>query len=234
VTVEDPIEYRISRINQTQVKPQIGLTFANGLRALVRQDPDIIMVGEIRDTETASLAVNSALTGHLVLSTLHTNSASGAFPRLMDMKIEPFLIASTVNVIVAQRLARTLYGEKEKYFLNDKEVSTLEKDFNLERILEVLRQQKVIAAHASFKNVPFYRPKPSKDAPDGYKGRVGICEVLEVTETVKALITRNATADEIEAQAKKEGMETMLEAGFVKAAQGVTSLEEVLRVIHEE
>jgi len=234
VTVEDPIEYRIARINQTQVKPQIGLTFANGLRSIVRQDPDVIMVGEIRDTETASLAVNASLTGHLVLSTLHTNSSAGSFPRLIDMKIEPFLIASTVNVVIAQRLVRRLCSEREKYFLNEKEIGVLEKELKMDRILEALRKSKVVPAHASFKNIPFYRPKPNKDCPDGYKGRIGIHEVLEVTETIKSLINRNATSDEIEEQARKEGMETMLEAGFIKAAQGITSIEEVLRVIHEE
>lgn len=234
VTVEDPIEYRIARINQVQVKPQIGLTFANGLRSILRQDPDIVMVGEIRDNETAGLAVNAALTGHLVLSTLHTNSAAGAFPRLIDMKIEPFLIASTVNVVIAQRLVRTLHGEKEKYYLNEKEVATLEKDFNMARIMEVLRHHKMAPAKGTIKDVPFYRPKPSKDSPDGYKGRIGIHEVLEMTETIRNLVTRNATSDEIENQARKEGLETMVEDGFVKAAQGITSLEEVLRVIHEE
>lgn len=234
VTVEDPVEYRIARINQVQVKPSIGLTFASGLRSILRQDPDIVMVGEIRDNETAGLAVNAALTGHLVLSTLHTNSAAGAFPRLIDMKIEPFLIASTVNVIMAQRLVRTLHGEKEKYYLNEKEISALQKDFNVERIMEVLRRHKVAPAKGTIKDIPFYHPKPGKDSPDGYKGRVGIHEVLEVTETIRALVTRNATSDEIEAQARKEGLETMVEDGFAKAAQGVTSLEEVLRVIHEE
>jgi type IV pilus assembly protein PilB len=234
VTVEDPVEYRMPRVNQTQVKPQIGLTFATGLRSLVRQDPDIIMVGEIRDNETASLAINAALTGHLVLSTLHTNNAAGAFPRLIDMKIEPFLIASTLNVVIAQRLVRTLIGEKEKYFLNDSEVTGLEKDFDLDKILEVLRRYKLVQPHQSVKQIPFYRPIPSKDSPDGYKGRVGMHEVLQMTLSLKDMVTKNATSDEIEAQSKKEGMVTMLEEGFIKAAQGITSVEEMLRVIHEE
>lgn len=234
VTVEDPIEYRMPRVNQTQVKPQIGLTFANGLRAIVRQDPDVIMVGEIRDNETASLAINAALTGHLVLSTLHTNNAAGAFPRLIDMKIEPFLIASTVNVVIAQRLVRRIAGEKEKYFLSEAEIAGLEKDFDLEKIMEVLRRFKLAQAHQSIKQVPFYRPVPSKDNPDGYKGRVGIHELMTMTESLKEMVTKNATSDEIAAQARKEGMVTMLEDGFMKAAEGVTTLEEVLRVIHEE
>ncbi len=233
-TIEDPIEYRMPRINQTQVKPQIGLTFANGLRSLVRQDPDIIMVGEIRDNETASLAINAALTGHLVLSTLHTNSSAGSFPRLIDMEVEPFLIASTVNAVIAQRLVRTLKGDKEKYFLKEGEVAVLEKDFDIEKILEALRRYKLADSRQGLKQVPFYKPKPSKDYPDGYKGRVGLHEVMEITEPLKNLITKNATTDEIEAEARKEGMVTMLEDGFIKAAQGLTSIEEVLRVIHEE
>lgn len=141
-TIEDPIEYQMPRVNQTQVNPKIGLTFASGLRALVRQDPDIIMVGEIRDNETASLAINAALTGHLVLSTLHTNSAAGAIPRLIDMKVEPFLISSTLNVIIAQRLVRKLYGEKQQYFLKTSELDNIAKYCNLERIQKVLIEEK--------------------------------------------------------------------------------------------
>ena len=148
-TIEDPIEYRMLRVNQTQVRPDIGFTFANGLRSLVRQDPDIIMVGEIRDTETASLAVNAALTGHLVLSTLHTNSASGALPRLLDMKVEPFLIASTVNIMIGQRLVRKLYKEKEKYFLSDAETKELSKDVNLDRVLDFLKAEKIVSPKAT-------------------------------------------------------------------------------------
>jgi len=233
-TVEDPIEYRMPRINQTQVKPKIGLTFSNGLRALVRQDPDIIMVGEIRDNETASLAVNAALTGHLVLSTLHTNSAAGAFPRLIDMETEPFLIASTVNVIIAQRLVRRLYPDtKKKYNLSSDEVKSLEKEINLDKILEILKKEKVIKPKDAWSTIDFYRPGKSEDCPDGYKGRAGIYEILEVSETIKDLIIKEATADQINKQAQKEGMLTMIEDGFIKAAQGLTSIEEVLRVTKE-
>lgn len=232
-TIEDPIEYRIPRVNQTQVNPKIGLTFASGLRALLRQDPDILMVGEIRDNETASLAINAALTGHLVLSTLHTNSAAGAFPRLIDMKVEPFLIASTVNCVLAQRLVRKLCPEKEAYKLKDSELKNLEKYCDLERILEVLREENLIKSQASLKDIQFYRPKGSKECPDGYKGRIGIFEVLPVTETIKDLIVKGATSDEIQAQAQKEGMRTMIEDGFIKAVQGITSIEEVLRVTME-
>jgi type IV pilus assembly protein PilB len=232
-TIEDPIEYRMPRVNQTQVNPKIGLTFAAGLRALLRQDPDIIMVGEIRDNETASLAINAALTGHLVLSTLHTNSAAGAIPRLIDMKVEPFLISSTLNLIIAQRLVRRLCGEKEKYYLKESELDNISKYCDLNRILKILREEKLAKPHQPITKIPFYRPKPTKECPDGYKGRIGIFEVLPVTQTIKELIVKEATADEIEEQAKKEGMRTMVEDGFVKAAQGITTIEEVLRVIIE-
>lgn len=232
-TIEDPIEYRMPRINQTQVRPRIGLTFASGLRALVRQDPDIIMVGEIRDSETASLAINAALTGHLVLSTLHTTNAAGALPRLIDMKAEPFLISSTLNVVLAQRLVRRLCEGKEKYTLTKSELTNIAKYCQLERIRRILEEKKLLKKNQTLKDIPFYRPKPSKECPDGYKGRIGIFEVLAVTETIKELIVKRATSDQIQAQAQREGMSTMIEDGFVKAAQGITSIEEVLRVIIE-
>lgn len=232
-TIEDPVEYRMPRINQTQVNPQIGLTFASGLRSLVRQDPDIIMVGEIRDNETVSLAINAALTGHLVLSTLHTNSAAGAFPRLMDMKAEPFLIASTVNCIVAQRLVRRLSNDKEKYKLKEAELKNLEKYCDFKRILEIFKEEKIVKEKMTLKDIEFYHPKPSKDCPDGYKGRIGIYEVLPITATIKELVISKATADAIQEQAQKEGMRNMIEDGFIKAAQGITTIEEVLRVISE-
>ena len=233
-TVEDPVEYRMSRINQTQVKPKIGLTFANGLRALVRQDPDIIMVGEIRDNETAGLAINAALTGHLVFSTLHTNSAAGSFSRLIDMKVEPFLISSTANLIIAQRLVRKLYTEtKQKYKLSSNEVKSLGKEIDLERIIQVLKDEKIVAPKDDWNNIEFYKPRKSDDCPDGYKGRIGIHEVLEITDAIRSIIIREAPTNEIEEQAKKEGMLTMLEDGFIKAAQGITSIEEILRVTKE-
>lgn len=232
-TIEDPIEYQMPRVNQTQVNPKIGLTFASGLRALVRQDPDIIMVGEIRDNETASLAVNAALTGHLVLSTLHTNSAAGAIPRLIDMKVEPFLISSTLNLIIAQRLVRKLHGEKQQYFLKTSELDNIAKYCNLEKIQKALIEEKIIKAGTPFNKIPFFRPKPTKECPDGYKGRIGIFEVLPVTQSIKELIVKEATSDQIQFRAEKEGMKTMVEDGFIKAASGITSIEEVLRVIIE-
>ena len=232
-TVEDPIEYRMPRINQTQVNPKIGLTFASGLRSLLRQDPDIIMVGEIRDNETAGLAINAALTGHLVLSTLHTNSAAGAIPRLIDIKVEPFLLSSTLSLILAQRLVRKLTEDKEKYFLNQSEMKRLAKYCDLENIANVLIKEKILKPRQTLEDINFYRPKPGKATPEGYKGRLGIYEVLKVSETIKALIQKGATSDEIQGRARTEGMRLMIEDGFVKAAQGITSIEEVLRVIIE-
>ncbi|MEK7482598.1 MAG: GspE/PulE family protein, partial [Patescibacteria group bacterium] len=232
-TVEDPIEYRMPRINQTQVNPKIGFTFASGLRSLVRQDPDVIMVGEIRDNETASLAINAALTGHLVLSTLHTNSAAGSIPRLIDMQAEPFLISSTVNIILAQRLVRRLCSEKEKYTLNEAEIKDLDKYCDMDKIMAMFKEEKIAKPNDTLKDITFYRPKTTKENEDGYSGRIGIYEALPITETIKDMIVKKATSDQIQKEAEKEGMRTMSEDGFVKAAQGVTSIEEVLRVITE-
>ncbi len=232
-TVEDPIEYRMPRVNQTQVNPKIGLTFAAGLRSLLRQDPDILMVGEIRDSETANLAINAALTGHLVLSTLHTNTAAGAIPRLIDMGVEPFLLSSTLHLILAQRLVRRFCEEKEKYRLTETELKNIRKYCDIKTIEDVLREEKILKKKQTLKDIDFYRPKPTKKCPDGYSGRIGIFESLEVSESIKELIQKGATSDEIQERAKKEGMRLMIEDGFVKAAQGITSLEEVLRVIIE-
>ncbi len=233
-TIEDPIEYQMKRVNQTQVKPEIGFTFATGLRTLVRQDPDIIMVGEIRDTETAALAVNAALTGHLVLSTLHTNSAAGTVARLVDMKIEPFLLTSTLSIIIAQRLIRKLSDSKEKYTMTKEEITQLEGIVDLDRVLHFLKEEKIVEKNATWEKIPMYRPKPGGDTEDGYKSRIGIHEVMRVTPAIKELIMKNATTEEIEDQAKKEGMLTMIEDGVFKAVQGVTTIEEVLRVVSSD
>lgn len=232
-TIEDPIEYQMPRINQTQVKPEIGFTFATGLRSLMRQDPDIIMVGEIRDEETASLAINAALTGHLVLATVHTNSAAGTVARLIDMGVEPFLLTSTLRVTIGQRLVRQITTEhREPYTLSVEERGQLMKHADLERILDALKEEKVIKSTGSWNGIPMYHPKA--DAGDeAYQGRTGIHEVLPITAAIKELIMKNATADQIEEQAKREGMLTMLEDGIYKAARGVTTVEEVLRVISE-
>lgn len=234
-TIEDPIEYRMPRINQTQVKPQIGLTFANGLRALVRQDPDIIMVGEIRDQETASLAVNAALTGHLVLSTLHTNSAAGAVPRLMDMKVEPFLLASTLNVIMAQRLVRRLCEKCRKTTKVSKVMlDNLKLALDTEHLLEILKREKVVPDNATWSSVTVYQAEGCSACQGGYRGRTGIHEVLEATATLQQMITAHTTAKQLEEAARKEqSMVTMLEDGFIKVVNGLTTVEEVLRVAQE-
>src|SRR6185369_11629143 len=203
------------------------------LRSLVRQDPDIIMVGEIRDSETASLAINAALTGHLVLSTIHTNSASGAIPRLIDMGVEPFLLVSTLRVVVGQRLVRKLTDTKEAYTLDATERAKITKPEEFEIAFKALQEEKLIKKGMTLDELPFYRPIASAEFEDGYKSRIGIHEILAVSPAIREVILHDSTTDAIEAQAKKEGMLTMLEDGLYKAARGITSLEEVLRAISE-
>lgn len=232
-TIEDPIEYQMPRINQTQVKAEIGFTFGSGLRSLVRQDPDIIMVGEIRDEETASLAINAALTGHLVLSTLHTNSAAGAIPRLVDIGVQPFLLTSTLEVIIGQRLVRVLCEQKEPYTLSKKEVETLRKTVDLDTVLMRLKEEHIIKDTDTWETIQFYRPKKGSGCPDGYRGRIGIHEVLKMSPALRQLMMSGATTEQIESQAKQEGMLTMIEDGIFKAVQGTTTIEEVLRVVSE-
>lgn len=232
-TVEDPIEYRMPRINQSQVNPKIGFTFSTGLRSLLRQDPNIIMVGEIRDQETAEIAANAAMTGHLVLSTLHTNDAVGALPRLLEMGIPSFLVATTTNLVMAQRLVRKICQTCIlSYTLSTKAISELEKQINLREILEMLnREGAVDIDKARPESLLFYRGKGCRECNQtGYKGRVGIYEALEVDHEVAERLTRNVSGEELRTLARKKGMLTMLEDGFVKAKMGVTTLEEVLRV----
>ncbi len=234
-SIEDPIEYRMQRINQTQVQPKIGLTFANGLRALVRQDPDIIMVGEIRDEETASLAVNAALTGHLVLSTLHTNSAAGAVPRLMDMNVEPFLLSSTINLVMAQRLVRMLCDQcRTQITLDQAMLDSLKEVMDVDHMLEVLKREGVVEASVSWQALPVFKAPGCNKCQGGYKGRIGIYEMFEMTSSLQGMLTATVTSDALEKAAKKEqNMVTMLEDGMMKVVQGVTSVEEVLRVAKE-
>ena len=223
-TIEDPVEYDIEGINQIQVNAKTNLTFANGLRSILRQDPDVIMVGEIRDEETADIAINSAMTGHLVLTTLHTNDAPTALPRFLEMGIEPFLIASTVNVIGAQRLVRKICTQ----CVYSETVSTKELMSKFSRA--------IIAEYfgAEDKKVRLYRGKGCPVCSQtGYKGRVGIFETMPVSEEIRKLIMARANADQIRVQARKEGMRTMIEDGIRKSLAGSTTLEEVLRATRE-
>lgn len=301
-TVEDPIEYKIQGVNQTQVNTKTGMTFASGLRALLRQDPDVIMVGEIRDTETAEMAVHAALTGHIVLSTLHTNNAAGCLPRLLDMKVEPFLIASTVNAVIGQRLVRRLCPEcREPYQASKEQIEELIKSFDLDRNFLIASSPKEVAkevekhiSNFEEKTIPapknlqkkmsildqiaadpsiinrslseaekddkeslrekiFIPPGEEKKASDnhelsltlfraagcakcnktGYSGRLGIYEVLEVTDKIGEMIVAKAQSEEIEKTAINAGMVTMAQDGFIKALIGVTTIEEVMRVTRE-
>ena len=234
-TIEDPIEYRMQGINQSQVNPKIGYTFANGLRAYLRQDPDIIMVGEIRDKETAEIAIHAALTGHLVLSTLHTNDAPTTLPRLSEMGIPAFLVASTVNVIVAQRLVRKICQDCiESYTLNKDEMEQLEKQVNLTSIIQTLEKEGIITKKQAKESLLFYRGKGCKKCGnEGYKGRLGIYEVMEVDHEISEMILKGTSGGEMQQKAKEKGMITILEDGFIKAKTGITTIEEILRVTKE-
>jgi type II secretory ATPase GspE/PulE/Tfp pilus assembly ATPase PilB-like protein len=218
------------------VSPQIGLTFSQGLRALLRQDPDIIMVGEIRDKETMEIAIHAAMTGHLVLSTLHTNSAAGAIPRLLDMGAEAFLVASTVNVVMAQRLVRKLCSDCRQPFALDAEIlKSLGEEVDLGKLLETATKNnfldKNLAEAKDWSKINFYRAVGcERCGKEGYKGRIGIYEVMEMSETLAKMVSTRADSDEIEKKACEEGMIKMIEDGMIKALQGITSIEEILRV----
>ena len=219
LTVEDPVEYQMEGINQIQVKPQIGLTFANALRSIVRQDPDVIMIGEIRDLETAQIAVQSALTGHMVLSTLHTTDAASTINRLLDMGMDDYLLTSTVNGILAQRLVRTLCSHCRQAYPA------------LPEVVEEMQLQRYTSANP----VTLYRPVGCEECGGtGYSGRVSIVELLVMTDTIRSMIMRHVTSGEVRQQAIVDGMQTMYENGLSKAVAGVTTIEEVLRVTREE
>jgi len=235
-TIEDPIEYRMPRINQSQVNAKIGYTFASGLRAFLRQDPDIIMVGEIRDQETAEIAVHAAMTGHLVLTTIHTNDAATTMPRLAEMGVPSFLIATTINVIIAQRLVRKICPNCIQSFnLSEDNILELEKQMNMANILKTMEKEKsILDAKKGLEGLLFYRGKGCKRCNNtGYKGRVGIYEIMENTESISSMILKGASAHEIMVQAVKEGMITMVEDGFMKAKNGITTIEEIMRVTKE-
>jgi len=227
-TIEDPVEYDIEGITQIQVDPKTDLTFAKGLRTIVRQDPNIIMVGEIRDEETAGISINAALTGHLVLSTLHANDAATTMPRLLDMKVEPFLVASTINIAIAQRLVRKICPScRISYEMNDEEKNSLEADEEIKKILFKKLGKKL-------DKLRLYKGEGCQVCSNtGFQGRVGLYEVMELNDDVKKLILKEASSDEIAAAAKENGMTTMFDDGIEKVLQGVTSLEEVLRVTRD-
>src|SRR5690606_16256995 len=217
ITVEDPVEYQIEGINQIQAKPQIGLDFAHALRSIVRQDPDSIMIGEMRDLETARTAIHTALTGHLVLSTLHTTIAAGGITRMLDMGVEDYLLTSTVNGILSQRLVRRIEPtHAERYLASPEEVEK----FGLRRFQPQ-------------GDIHLYRPRPSAIAPTGYLGRTTILEFLVMTDDLRRAVMRHAGMGELEQLARQSGMRTMYEDGIGKALAGVTTIEEVLRVTED-
>jgi len=217
ITVEDPVEYQLEGINQIQAKASIGLDFAHALRSIVRQDPDVIMIGEMRDLETARIAIQSALTGHLVLSTIHTNDAAGGVTRMLDMGVEDYLLTSTVNAILAQRLVRTLDPtSREPYELLPEVAKEL-------KLAELVKQD----------TYQFYRARPSEENPTGYRGRTTILELMEITDPVRRLVMRHATSGELQDQAVADGMRTMYQDGLLKCLSGMTTLEEILRVTQE-
>jgi len=239
VTLEDPVEYKMDGVNQIQVNADVGLTFASGLRSILRQDPNVVMVGEIRDSETANLAVQAALTGHLVFSTLHTNSAAGVLPRLLDMGIEPFLIASTVNTIIGQRLVRRVGKNREVYQSNPIETQNImatighllpKTPADVERISQDLGYKDLPlggqSAYTLIRGIESTRESGSH----GYSGRAGLYEVMDVTEEIQKLIVGHATSAEIQRKAQEQGMVTMRQDGYLKVLQGITTLEEVNRV----
>lgn len=225
ISIEDPVEYDIEGVTQIQVDPRTNLTFAKGLRAIVRQDPDVIMVGEIRDPETAGIAINSAMTGHLVLSTLHANDSATTLPRLLDMGIEPFLVASTVNIVIAQRLVRKICPKcRASYSITPEEKQLIEEE-------ELLKNRILSRGVKSITQIKWYRGQGcAQCSQTGYRGRVGIYEVMEISEALRELILKRATSDALMETATKGGMTTMLDDGLEKVFTGVTTLQEVIRV----
>ncbi len=237
VTLEDPVEYKMEGVNQIQVNAEVGLTFANGLRSILRQDPNVVMVGEMRDSETANLGVQAALTGHLVFSTLHTNSASGVLPRLLDMNIEPFLIASTVNTIIGQRLVRRVAQHRDAYWSSPIETQNI--IATVGHLLPKTKDEVArVAEDLGYKDLPLagqnaytlVKGRDTPATPRGYSGRAGLYEVMDVTEAIQELVTRRATTTELQRKAIEQGMITMRQDGYLKALQGITTLEEVNRV----
>jgi type IV pilus assembly protein PilB len=226
MTLEDPVEYQMAGINQVQINPTAGLTFASGLRSFLRQDPNVIMVGEIRDSETAELAVQASLTGHLVFSTLHTSSAAGALPRMLDMGAEPFLLASSMTLTMAQRIVRQINMEYREEYTPDKAVIEDFKKVLGDRFDAWCKQKGKTPDQVTLFRTKADRPQTEPE----YKGRMGIFEVMMITEEIRKLILNSRPAGELEQVAQKEGMLLMKQDGYLKALDGVTTIEEVLRV----
>jgi type II secretory ATPase GspE/PulE/Tfp pilus assembly ATPase PilB-like protein len=256
ISLENPVEIRIPGVTQIQINPDVGLTFANGLRSVLRQDPDIVMVGEIRDEETAQLAVQASLTGHLVLSTLHTNSAPAAIPRLLDMGIEPYLLASTVRAVVAQRLPRKVckecmeaYPAPPEVVDNIMETMAEAKGFDIVAYLKRVVSAKKAEVQEKGQECKLREPEIGPDGKpviylykgkgcdkcggSGYSGRIGIFEVLDINEKISRMIMDNVTDDVIRQAGVENGMLTMIQDGYLKALDGITSIEEVMRVSKE-
>ena len=237
VTLEDPVEYKMDGVNQIQVNLDAGLTFASGLRSILRQDPDVVMVGEIRDSETANLAVQASLTGHLVFSTLHTNSAAGILPRLLDMGIEPFLLASTLNTVIGQRLVRRVSKKRTTYQSNDMQTEEINSVIG-DLLPKVAEDVPAVSDDLGYTGLPvagaasytLAQGVDDQNSPGGYAGRAGLYEAIEVDEDIQKLIISHATANEVMKLAKEKGTITMRQDGMLKAVTGVTTIEEVNRV----
>ncbi len=235
-TIEDPIEYHIDRVNQTQVNPKIGFTFAKGLRSLLRQDPDILMVGEIRDKETAEIATHASMTGHIILSTLHTNDTVTTISRLNNLGIPSFLITNNINIIIAQRLVRRICPNCiQSYEINKETTKELNSLFNIKKIMKTMKKKDIISSEKKeMSSLRFYKGKGCAQCNNtGYKGRVGIYEILENSEEISDLILQKANEDDIKDKAKEQGMTTLIEDAFIKARNGITTLEEVMRATQE-
>jgi type IV pilus assembly protein PilB len=237
VTLEDPVEYKMDGVNQIQINVDAGLTFASGLRSILRQDPDVVMVGEIRDAETANLAIQAALTGHLVFSTLHTNSAAGILPRLIDMGIEPFMIASTLNTVIGQRLVRRVAERRETYKSSELETNVLREVVG-DILPKTSAEVPIVGEKLGYQGLPLANSPsfnlvkgiPGEDAPNGYKGRAGVYETITVDEDIQKLIVAHATSGDIMRVARLKGTITMRQDGMLKALTGITTMEEVNRV----
>ncbi len=232
-TIEDPIEYQMKRVNQTEVKPEIGFTYEKGMRSILKQDPDIIMVGEIRDKETLTMAANACLTGHLVLSSVYARSASEAVARMLDLKADPLLLSQALSIVISGRLIRKLDKNRTAYFLNKEEINSLGKLVSLDRMLALLKSEKIVDKDATWAEVPFYKPFISGEGQDGFEGYTGIYEVMNINSPMRDLINKGDIdlVEELDREARRAGDLSMVEDGIFKAVMGLTTIEEVLEVL---